>query len=133
MQTLLEGKSVFLKKKVSFGMENRGNTCFFNSVMQCLAHTIPLHEFCVADRSHTSFCSNRGSCLLCTYMQFIQKADQSGRTRTEMIEPYMKKIMPAYRFGCQEDAQEFMLGFMDHLIKSCFSNASPVQRYVIKR
>lgn len=31
---LLAGKDVFLKSnKVTFGMANKGNTCFFNSVM----------------------------------------------------------------------------------------------------
>lgn len=50
--SLMSAKSVFLKRRVSFGMENRGNTCFFNSVMQCLAHTLPLHQYCVADASH---------------------------------------------------------------------------------
>jgi hypothetical protein len=44
----------------------------------------------------------------------------------------MKRIMPSYRFGCQEDAQEFMLGFMDHLIKSCFNHPNPIQKYVIE-
>lgn len=31
---LMIGKNVYMKKQaVTFGMENRGNTCFFNSVM----------------------------------------------------------------------------------------------------
>ena len=45
---------------------------------------------------------------------------------------YMKKILPCYTFGEQEDAQEYTLGFIDHLIKSCFDHAKPVQRYVLK-
>lgn len=40
--------------------------------------------------------------------------------------------MPAYQFGCQEDAQEFLLGFLDHLIKSCFKHPNPIQRFVLK-
>lgn len=43
VDNLMKGENVFLKRRVSFGMENRGNTCFFNSVMQCFAHTVPLH------------------------------------------------------------------------------------------
>ena len=43
----------------------------------------------------------------------------------------MKRIMPSYRFGMQEDAQEFTIGFIDQLIKSSFSHPNPIQRYVI--
>ena len=60
--------------KVTFPMENRGNTCFFNSVMQCLTHTIPLHQYCLNDTSHKKFCK-ASRCLLCTYMDYIKKAD----------------------------------------------------------
>ena len=56
IDNLMRGENTFLKRRVTFGMENRGNTCFFNSVMQCLAHSIPLHEYCVADKSHDKFC-----------------------------------------------------------------------------
>jgi ubiquitin C-terminal hydrolase len=42
------------------------------------------------------------------------------------MEPFMRKIMPQYRFGMQEDAQEFTLGFLDHLIKSSFAHPNPI-------
>mmetsp|Transcript_10347 Transcript_10347/g.15889 ORF Transcript_10347/g.15889 Transcript_10347/m.15889 type:complete len:81 (+) Transcript_10347:252-494(+) len=80
---------------MTFGMANRGNTCFFNSVMQCLAHTVPLHQFCTSDSSHSKFCQNN-RCLLCTYSKYLKAADQTGRTNTKLIEPFMRKIMPTY-------------------------------------
>jgi ubiquitin C-terminal hydrolase len=42
------------------------------------------------------------------------------------MEPFMRKIMPQYRFGMQEDAQEFTLGFLDHMIKSSFAHPNPI-------
>jgi len=38
---LLRKDDKFVFSKVTFPMENLGNTCFFNSVMQCLTHTLP--------------------------------------------------------------------------------------------
>ena len=36
-------------RKVTFGMRNLGNTCFFNSVMQCLTHTKALFNYCLSE------------------------------------------------------------------------------------
>ena len=43
----------------------------------------------------------------------------------------MRKIMPQYSFGQQEDAQEFTIGLLEHLIKSSFAHPNPIQKYVI--
>ena len=40
-----------LPGRVTFPMDNLGNTCFFNSVMQCLTHTLPLNALCLS-QSH---------------------------------------------------------------------------------
>ena len=65
-------------------------------------------------------------------MEFVRRADQTGRPPLKMMTQFMSKILPSYTFGQQEDAQEYTLGFIDHLIKSCFNHQKPVQRYVIK-
>ena len=100
IQKLMRGQGVVgTGKRLTFGMENRGNTCFFNSVMQCLAHTVPLHAFCrEGAKNHSDQCNNQ-KCLLCSYIQYIQIADKTGRTKTQIIEPYMKRIMPSYTWG----------------------------------
>jgi uncharacterized UBP type Zn finger protein len=44
-------KVLSLPSKVTYPMKNLGNTCFFNSVMQCLTHTLPFHTICL-NRTH---------------------------------------------------------------------------------
>ena len=123
-----------MKRKVSFGMSNRGNTCFFNSAMQCLAHTLPLHQFLLCDGSHSEFCAEEDheNCLICVYRRYLEKAQETGETDTSLIEPFMAQIMPLYQLGRQEDAQEFLVGFIDHLIQACFKHPNPSQSFVIK-
>ena len=86
-------------KRVTVGMANRGNTCFFNSCMQVLVHTIPLFNMCMFDKSHGEFCKNPKRSLLSNFEAFVKKLVQTGRPPLQQMDPFMKKILPSYHFG----------------------------------
>ena len=123
---LMDGKDVYLKgTRVSYGMMNRGNTCFFNTVMQVLIHTVPLHQMIVGDSNLTGFCRQKDN-VLSAFIKFVQKLRAEKRAPLEVMCSKIKKVLPAYQRGVQEDAQEYILGIFDHFIKACFDHPNPV-------
>lgn len=77
-------------------MSNLGNTCFLNSVMQCLTHTKPLFLYC-STKDHYNNCKKRESCFLCFFTRFVDSILKSKKTTPEVIVNSLKSIWSRYR------------------------------------
>ena len=110
-------------KKLALAMNNVGkNTCFFNSVMQCLMHTIPLFNFLTQSEVHRMTLCMEPICLTCRMITYAKKVDQGAITddNVKYLLELMPKYMPGFEFGKQQDAGECLMAILSAMIESQF-------------
>ncbi|KFW67459.1 Ubiquitin carboxyl-terminal hydrolase 36, partial [Pygoscelis adeliae] len=115
--------------RIGAGLHNLGNTCFLNSVVQCLTYTPPLANYLLS-KEHGRTCHQGGFCMMCVMQNHtIQAFVNSGN----VIKPVsfirdLKKIAQHIRFGSQEDAHEFLRYTIDAMQKACLNDCTKLDR-----
>ncbi|KAL7069806.1 hypothetical protein ACQ4LE_010900 [Meloidogyne hapla] len=97
------------------GLINPMNNCFLNSVLQAVVH-IPHLARMILDIKDFRMCRkssvnkmNGFDCFHCGLKTHICKAIKSTHPlNTNWIQPFLRKIFPHHRHGCQEDAHEML-------------------------
>lgn len=121
----------FELRRIGAGLANLGNTCFLNSVLQCLTYTQPLVAYFQSGR-HRAMCRVAGFCAMCALQDHIMIAlDSSGKilSPTTLVRN-LRCISRNFRISRQEDAHEYMMNLMEAMHKCCLpagiTSESPV-------
>ncbi|CAN1179076.1 Ubiquitin carboxyl-terminal hydrolase 25 [Linum perenne] len=108
------------------GLKNLGNSCYLNSVLQCLTYTPPLANFCL-QLQHSSICDSVSNgertreCPFCIIEKRIVRSLSLDNTLDAPAKIYscLRIFAEHFRRGRQEDAHEFLRYVIDACHNTC--------------
>ncbi|XP_020110407.1 ubiquitin carboxyl-terminal hydrolase 23-like [Ananas comosus] len=113
-------------RRIGAGLANLGNTCFLNSVLQCLTYTEPFAAYLQSGK-HKSSCRTAGFCAMCALQNHVMHALQStGKILSPShLVKNLRCISRNFRNFRQEDAHEYMINLLESMHKCCLPSGVP--------
>ncbi|KFQ13271.1 Ubiquitin carboxyl-terminal hydrolase 42, partial [Leptosomus discolor] len=107
------------------GLYNLGNSCFLNSILQCLTYTPPLANYLLS-REHSQSCLQQQTCVMCTVEEHINKVLRcpANAGRPMAVGNVLNLMGDHFQYGQQEDAHEFFLYTVNAMQTACLRGRS---------
>lgn len=102
------------------GLKNIGNTCFMNSMIQCLSHTVQLRDYCLRREFFTQInpsSSMRGK-LIKAFSDVIKdlwSSNGQSSVTPSSFKSQIQKFSPRFMGYEQQDSQEFLRFLLEGL------------------
>ncbi|KAI8883741.1 cysteine proteinase [Backusella circina FSU 941] len=113
-----------VNRSIGPGLVNAGNTCFLNSVLQCLTYSPAFTQY-LFNTKHSDKCPIVGFCALCSMRDHVMNSFVSGKSFKKhaallprAFTSNLRKISKLLTLGQQEDAHEFLTFLLQAFQKS---------------
>lgn len=103
-------------RKVGPGLSNMGNTCYLNSVLQCLTYTPLFAQWLISNPPHHANGLFHSTQFMEKHVrQIFSKQQKHSSVRPHALVSNIRRVARHFRPGRQEDAHEFLRLFLQSM------------------